>query len=85
MNICKDCTVKNEAENYCSEEMKNICVTHQMMPMCQDCTFRKEEVLFKENEPVIKVCRYEAICERAIKSCIHSQVQWEPIAQDFHS
>lgn len=85
MKICKDCAVKNEAEKYCSDEAKNICVTHLKMAMCQGCVFREEEVLFKENEEAVKVCRYEAICERAIKSCIHSQVQWEPIAQDFHS
>ena len=55
------------------------------MKICEDCQFKEEEVLYKENEPTIKVCRYEAICERAIKSCIHNQVQWESIAQDFHS
>lgn len=85
MKICNNFAVKNEAEKYCSEEMKNICVTRKMMPMCQDCPFIEEEVLFKENEPAIKVCRYEAICERAVKSCIHNQVQWEHIAQDFPS
>lgn len=34
MKICENCAVKNEAEKYCSEEMKNICVTHQEMAMC---------------------------------------------------
>ena len=55
------------------------------MKICNDCPFKKEAELYCDGEQMKKICKYQAICERAVKNCIHNQVQWEHIAQDFPS
>ena len=55
------------------------------MKICENCPFKEEAELYCDGEEMMKICKYQAMCERVLEQCIHSQVQWEHIAQDFPS
>ena len=47
------------------------------MKICNDCPFKEEAELYGDGEEMMKICKYQAMCERVLEQCIHSQVQWE--------
>ena len=55
------------------------------MRICENCPFEEEAELYCDGDQMLKICKYQAMCGRELEQCIHSQVQWDSIAQDFPS
>ena len=47
------------------------------MKICENCPFKEEAELYCDGEEMMKICKYQAMCERVLEQCIHSQVVWE--------
>ena len=52
------------------------------MKICENCPFKEEAELYCDGEQMLKICKYQSMCERVLEQCIHSQVQWETMDEN---
>lgn len=52
------------------------------MKICENCPFKEEAELYCDGEEMMKICKYQSMCQRVLEQCIHSQVQWETMDEN---
>ena len=52
------------------------------MRICENCPFKEEAELYCDGDQMLKIGKYQAMCERVLEQCIHSQVQWETMNEN---
>lgn len=52
------------------------------MRICENCPFKEQAELYCDGEEMMKICKYQAMCQRVLEQCIHSQVQWETMDEN---
>ena len=52
------------------------------MRICENCPFKEQAELYCDGEEMMKICKYQAMCQRVLEQCSHSQVVWETMDED---
>ena len=52
------------------------------MKICNNCPFKEQAELYCDGDQMLKICKYQSMCERVFEQCIYSLVQWETMDEN---